>query len=441
VGAQNLIIHQRLGEPKGFQGRQRRPIMFENFYCGKRFLVTGVSGVKGTWLSLALLKAGAEVIGVDNRQPDAESNFIASGLRERITYVPGDVADLELMSELVSKVDGVFHLAAVVLVGEALRMPLETYRSNALGVVTVLEALRLASTPKRAVLVTTDKVYRPKSGQPWVETDPLGATGAYAVSKACAEFIIEDYYRSYLKRAGTHIGIARAGNVLIGGDLHSSARTGGTGRIFVDCFEALMQRQQPEIFSPTYTRPYTYGLDILSGYMTLMAQLGCPGVAGEAFNFGPHEQQGVSNALLATKICELWGGEIMWRRGNPREEPFEYQALSCEKSRERLRWLPALTLYESLDATTRWYKEWAKRDLRNEGSMYEFNHALLEEHRVAAEHLGIAWAFNAQPQSRNAPANARTAAAKPNGRLAAVHSKAASRLSNSVAQSRSVCGS
>src|SRR5438045_2796090 len=307
--------------------------MFNNFYQGKTILVTGVVGVKGTWLALALLEAGAQVKGIDLRPPDPESNLAASGLSALISFTQGDVNDLPLMRHLVDGVDGVFHLGAKVSVRDAHRNPFEAYLANTLGVATVLESIRLSPKPKRAVFVTTDKVYKPKDGELWVETDPLGATGPYAVSKACAEWIIADYHRNYLGPAGHLTGIARAGNVLIGGDRYSSRATQGAGRIFVDCFEALAEGRAPEIFSPSFTRPYTYGLDVLSGYMTLMSRLHEEGVAGEAFNFGPYEQYGVSNALLATKICELWGGKIMRQSGNGREAPFEYQSIVFEKSR------------------------------------------------------------------------------------------------------------
>lgn len=367
--------------------------MFNGYFEGKRILVTGVAGVKGTWLALALLDAGAEVLGLDLRLPDQDSNFAASSLRGRISFTQGDVTDLALVQQLVGQADGIFHLAAMALVRDAYRNPLEAYRTNTLGPATILEALRLSAAPKRAVFVTTDKVYKPKSGELWVETDPLGASGPYAVSKACAEFIIADYQRSYLSSSGSLIGVARAGNVLIGGDWHSSRRTQGAGRIFVDCFESLAENRAPEIYSPNFTRPYTYGLDILSGYMTLMSMLASDGIAGEAFNFGPYEQHGVPNALLATKICELWGGNIMWRSGPQRDEPFDYQSLAFDKSSQRLHWRPAFTLYESVRSTTRWYKEWMRQGgSAGERSMYEFNRELLREHRIAANNLGIAWA-------------------------------------------------
>jgi CDP-glucose 4,6-dehydratase len=153
-----------------------------------------------------------------------------------------------------------------------------------------------------------------------------------------------------------------------------------------------MEGRSPEIFAPSYTRPYTYGLDIITGYMTLMSRLQCSGIAGEAFNFGPPEPHGVSNGQLATKLCELWGSGVTWHSGNPRDEPFQCQSISCEKSRQLLGWQPAFTLHEALAATTRWYQTWARTDCRGEGRMFEFNRGLLREHRAAAERLGIRWA-------------------------------------------------
>ncbi len=370
--------------------------MFDGYFEGKRVLVTGVAGVKGTWLALMLLRAGAAVTGLDKRRAQVRSNFSAAALDSRIRFVQGDVRDLVMVRELIDEVDCVFHLAAEAIVGEAMRNPLEAYSTNTLGTATVLESLRLggaAGAAKRVVFITTDKVYRPKHGELWVETDELGANGPYAVSKACAEWVIRDYQRCYFSSGGPLIGIARAGNVVVGGDLHSSSTTQGSGRIFVDCYEALAEGRSPAIFRPTFTRPYTYGLDIISGYMTLMSRLDREGIAGEAFNFGPYEQLGVSNALLATKICDLWGGGLLWQGETPREEPFDYQSLSTDKSRQRLRWRPALTLYEALSATTTWYKAWAELGPNvTEGCLYELNCDLIDRHRAAAARLGIEWA-------------------------------------------------
>jgi CDP-glucose 4,6-dehydratase len=191
--------------------------------------------------------------------------------------------------------------------------------------------------------------------------------------------------------------VGRAGNVVIGGDFHSSSRTNGGGRIFVDCYEALAEGRAPEIYSPKFTRPYTYGLDILSGYMTLMSQLQRPEVAGQAFNFGPREQYGVPNSVLAGKICELWGSGVMWRSGTPREEPFEFQSLSIRKSDEVLGWRPAFTLDEALRDTTEWYRAWAAMgDSAEPGCMSEINEQLFEQYESAARQVEAGWAVGAQ---------------------------------------------
>lgn len=367
--------------------------MFNDYFQGKHVLVTGVSGAKGTWLALMLLRAGAKVTGLDKRVPPPRSNFAAAALGDRIHFVHGDVRDIHIVSQLVSDSDCVFHLAAEAVVGEALRDPLETYGSNTMGTAVVLEALRRGDPTKRAVFVTTDKVYRPKDGERWVESDPLGATGPYAVSKSCAEWVIQDYLHTYFRGKGPLVGVGRAGNVVIGGDLHSSSSTQGAGRIFVDCFEALAQGLPPKIYRPTFTRPYTYGLDILSGYMSLMSKLDGASIAGEAFNFGPYEQFGVSNALLATKICDLWGTGISWKSEAPREEPFDLQSLNIEKSQRVLAWRPAFTLYEALSAATTWYKAWASLGSHvKAGCLYELNGSLIDQHRAAAARLGIEWA-------------------------------------------------
>lgn len=367
--------------------------MFQGFFLDKKVLITGVAGVCGSWLSLMLLEAGARVTGVDIESPGEESNFRASGLMDRIDFREGDVIDQPLMTSLMKDKDCVFHLAAVSLVGEARRNPLEAFRTNTYGTAAVLDALRLSDSAVRAVLVTTDKVYKSKEGEAWKEEDPLFADGPYAISKACAEQIIKDYHDGYLSRSGKRIAVGRAGNVLVGGDFLSSRRTAGAGRIFVDCFDALMEGLEPTIYNPKFTRPYTYGLDVLSGYLALMSRLDRDDVTGEAFNFGPVESHGIKNAALADEICRRWGTGVTWRAGGGREEPFEKQSLSWEKARRSLDWRPAYALDEALRDTLSWYKEWSRiRGSMKDGDMYEFNRSLMHTHREKARKSGIPWA-------------------------------------------------
>lgn len=365
----------------------------DGFFDGKRVLVTGIAGVKGSWLALLLLDAGASVVGVDLVHPSPESNYMAAGLESRVTRVRGDITDLELMCLLTQDVDAVFHLAAVSLVGEARRNPLEAYRTNTLGTATVLEACCGSNRVRHVVIATTDKVYQSREEGPWRETDPLVATGPYAVSKACAEHVAADYYATRLREHGIRMGVARAGNAILGGDFNSSTRRLGSGRIFVDCYDALLAGQVPTLFQPRFSRPYTYGLDLLVGYMTLMRHLDDPRVDGEAFNFGPLEPDGIENRALATKICTLWGAPGEWVEGAPREEPFACQKLDWQKAEMLLGWKPAYSIDEGLSDTTRWYRAWGEQGRGQlPGALYPLNRELIQAHRASALRQGIPWA-------------------------------------------------
>jgi CDP-glucose 4,6-dehydratase len=241
------------------------------------------------------------------------------------------------------------------------------------------------------VVVTSDKVYRSKSGELWVESDPLVASEPYPVSKACAEFVTADYYAQYLRPLGKRVGVARAGNVVLGGDPYSSRTLKGGGHLHVDCFEALIAGRPPEIFSPMFTRPYTYGLDIIAGYMALMARLDEPGVDGEPFNFGPRESMGIENGVIASTICSIWNSGITWKAGNPRPEPFEKQSISWEKAKERLDWRPIYRIQETLEDVASWYRAWAAT-APGKGAMVETDQRLLASHAAAARHQQAWWA-------------------------------------------------
>lgn len=338
--------------------------MTDGWFAGRRVLVTGVTGVKGTWLAMALARAGADVVGLDVVAPTAASHFALARVGERIRFVHGDVCDLALVQSLTDDADAVMHLAAVSLVGESRARPLETYRTNAFGTAVVLEALRRSDRCDRALVVTTDKVYRNNGGVPWVEDDALFATDPYPVSKACAEEIIRDYVHTYLDGAGKHVVTARAGNVLLGGDPYSSAVLDGRGHLHVDCFEALLAGRPPQIFNPAFTRPYTYGLDIVRGYTTALAVADRADVRGEAFNFGAQEVLGVENGVVATKICEAWGGDIRWEHASGRFEPFERQSLDWSKAARVLDWRPAYSIDDTVRDLADWYRAWGGRRAR-----------------------------------------------------------------------------
>lgn len=361
--------------------------MFAGYFEGKTILVTGLAGAKGAWLGWYLLEAGAErIVGVDNAEDLRGTAFEASGLGEepRVGLHAVDVRDLEALRALMvsDRPDAALHLAARAIVGECREAPLDCYSVNVLGTAAFLEAMRTTGLP-RAVMVTTDKVYRDKGGEPWTEEDPLVATGPYAVSKACAEFITQDYRHSYLQPAGRRLATVRAGNVLAPGDHHD-------GRIFVDVARALARGEPPVIMNPAFTRPYTFVGDTLSGYLAVLARCDEEGIDGEAFNFGPLEARGVPNGDLATRMCELWGGGISWVRGTERDEPFEHQSVDWSKARRVLDWRPAYDLDEGLAAVVEWYRAQAARPAP--GMMRELTLEIIRAHIAAARAQGIAWA-------------------------------------------------
>jgi len=361
--------------------------MFGGFFEGKRILVTGLTGAKGTWLGWYLLQAGAaQIVGVDTATELEGTCFVASGLAgdERVQLHAVDVRDQGGLETLLRQEDvsAALHLAAMAIVGECKQSPMQTYSVNALGTASFLEAVWKAPV-ERAVVVTTDKVYRDKNGQPWCETDPLVASGPYAVSKACADLISQDYYEMYLRTAGKRLAIARAGNVLVPGDHHE-------GRLFVDVAHALAKGEPPVIMNPAYTRPYTFVGDTVSGYLALLAQCHRDGVDGEAFNFGPRETLGVSNGDIATRMCQLWGSGVSWTRGQPRDEPFEHQSLDCAKAERLLGWKGAYSLEQSLVALVSWYK--AQAEGVDADDLRSLTVAIARQHYTAAREQGLPWA-------------------------------------------------
>ncbi|MFQ6132363.1 MAG: NAD-dependent epimerase/dehydratase family protein [Armatimonadota bacterium] len=354
--------------------------MFNDFYVDRKVLVTGAAGVKGSWLCWYLLEAGAEVVGVDCcAQPHGV--FEATGLDERIQRHVLDVRDATALRELMAgeHIEAGVHLAAVAIVAEAHARPLRAYSVNVAGTAGFLEAFR-QSAAERAVVITTDKVYAPKGGRPWVEDDPLFASGPYAVSKACADAIARDYAASYLAPAGKSLAVARAGNVLAGGDFHE-------GRIFVDIAQALGRGEEPVILNPAFTRPYTWVGDVVAGYLWLLAKADADGIRGQALNFGPLEPEGIPNGDLATKMCELWGGAKSWRRGRPRDEPFELQSLDCGRALDRLGWQAAYTLDDALRELVAWYKAYFAGQ-----HMRDLTLDMVRRHVLAARDRGLAWA-------------------------------------------------
>jgi CDP-glucose 4,6-dehydratase len=335
---------------------------FGGIYRGKRVLVTGHTGFKGAWLSEWLLTLGADVTGLSLPAPSSPALFEQLDLAGRMNHRLGDIRDLSAVRAAVAAVrpDFVFHLAAQSLVRRSYQEPVETYATNVLGTVHVLEALRKAGRPCSVVAVTSDKCYENRE---WIhsyrESDPLGGHDPYSSSKGAAELAIDSYRRSYFSSGDARVRLAsaRAGNVIGGGDWAQD-------RIVPDCIRALQQNQPIPIRNPHATRPWQHVLEPLSGYLWLAASLSlsdsragpAPGPFETAFNFGPASTANRTVAALVQEILQHWPGG--WEdRSDPRAlHEAGLLHLATDKALHHLKWQSVWGFEETIARTVGWYR-------------------------------------------------------------------------------------
>lgn len=324
-------------------------------YAGRRVLITGHTGFKGSWLSLWLSRMGARVSGFA-LEPDTEpSLYVEARIGERVESMIGDIRDPDLVTEAVTGFapEIVFHLAAQPLVRRGYAEPLRTFGTNVMGTANLLEAVRRAGSVKAVVVVTSDKCYREDSSTfGYRETDPLGGHDPYSASKAAAELATNAWRASFGNCPGAAlVATARAGNVIGGGDFADF-------RLVPDCMRALMAGQPLEIRNPRSIRPWQHVLEPLSGYLWLGARLLQEGPAyAEAWNFGPLEQKGIPAQMVAEKLIELWG-HGRWVHTDPGFAKVEtgQLRLSWEKAASRLDWRPVYSWAEALAEIVAWFK-------------------------------------------------------------------------------------
>lgn len=332
--------------------------MFCNTYLGKKVLVTGHTGFKGSWLTAWLLKLGAEVVGISKDVPTNPSMFIEMGLEKRIRHHLADIRDLARLCEILreERPDFVFHLAAQAIVSVSYVDPVETVTSNVVGTMNLLEALCSCDHHCIAVLITSDKCY---DNVEWVwgyrEPDTLGGKDVYSGSKGAAELIIKSYFHSFFNKPDCKIrlGIARAGNVIGGGDWAKD-------RIVVDCMRAWNEGRSVEIRSPQATRPWQHVLEPLSGYLALGEALHRQsGLHGEAFNFGPRAEQSRTVVELLADLGRYWGfvdsGEAYHITDNVPFHEAGLLKLNCDKALFHLKWEPTLDYSETIRFVSEWY--------------------------------------------------------------------------------------
>ncbi len=345
--------------------------MHPEFWNGKKVMVTGHTGFKGSWLSLWLQQLGAYVIGYSLPPPTCPNLFNIAQVEnsDAMISVTGDVRDLDHLKSFVAEQEPeiVIHLAGQSLVRYSYENPIETYSTNVMGTVNILEAVRHSEDVRVVLVATSDKCYRNRE---WVwgyrEHEPMGGYDPYSSSKSCAELVTEAYRESYWSKAENlrrpiAVASVRAGNVVGGGDWSRD-------RLVPDVLNAFMAYRPARIRHPTAVRSWQHVLEPLSGYLTLAEQLWEDGAMfAEAWNFGPDENDAKPVSWIVDNLATLWGASACWEvdmRSHTHEAG--YLKLDSSKARTRLGWSPKLPLAVALEWIIEWYRCYQKEgDLRS----------------------------------------------------------------------------
>ncbi|OGH97637.1 MAG: CDP-glucose 4,6-dehydratase [Candidatus Melainabacteria bacterium GWF2_32_7] len=332
---------------------------FSGIYKGKKVLVTGHTGFKGSWLSLWLTMLGADVIGFSLEPNTQPSLFEAINIEKKISHVVGDIRNFNLLQQVFDKYNPeiVFHLAAQPLVRLSYSEPVTTYETNVMGTLNVFEAARNNKNVKAIVNITSDKCYENKEiNYGYKETDPMGGYDPYSSSKGMAELLTNSYRNSFFhpEKYGKNHTIAlasgRAGNVIGGGDWAKD-------RIIPDCIKSLTENKIIEIRSPKATRPWQHVLEPLSGYLLLGQKLlEEPAKYNSGWNFGPHDDSVLTVESIVNKAIKYWGsGEVKIVSENNLHEANLLQ-LDISKASTYLNWQPVYKLEDSIKVTIEWYR-------------------------------------------------------------------------------------
>ncbi|MCS1408634.1 MAG: CDP-glucose 4,6-dehydratase [Verrucomicrobia subdivision 3 bacterium] len=364
--------------------------LFEGRYNGKKVVVTGHTGFKGSWMTAWLLKLGAEVVGISREILTEPAMFKELGLEGRICHHFADVRDLSAIREIVAreKPDFVFHLAAQAIVSVSYQDPVGTVSTNVLGAMNLLESLREADWPCVVVLITSDKCY---DNVEWVwgyrETDAIGGKDVYSGSKGAAEVIIKSYFHSFFsaKDCPVRLGVGRAGNVIGGGDWSKD-------RIVADCMRAWSEGRSVEIRSPSATRPWQHVLEPISGYLTLGAGLRTETeLSGEAFNFGPRAEQSRTVLELLKDLSYIWGFEqtddVFRVTGNIPFHEAGLLKLNCDKALFHLGWEPNLSYDEMIQLVGGWHYAFYK----GETDMFQMTESQIAHYEKTAADRARVW--------------------------------------------------
>ena len=358
--------------------------MNPSFWIGKKVFMTGHTGFKGSWLSLWLQEMGAIVKGYSLVAPTIPSLFEEANVADGMISEEGDIRDFLQLRESINnfKPEIVFHMAAQPLVRLSYDDPIETYSTNVMGTVYLLEAVKQVGGVKAIVNITSDKCYENRE---WVwgyrEDEAMGGYDPYSNSKGCAELVASSYRQSFFNTDKYHIhGCAlasvRAGNVIGGGDWAAD-------RLIPDMLNAFSNAKSVEIRSPHAIRPWQHVLEPLSGYITVAEHLYEHGPKfAEGWNFGPREEDAQPVQWLVEKLVQYWGNDASWFLSEG-EHPHEahYLKLDCSKAKMRLNWQPIWGLEETLGRIVDWQKAWMSgKDIKQ--------HTILEIQQYIAARAG-----------------------------------------------------
>lgn len=344
-------------------------VVNKSFWKDKIVLITGHTGFKGSWLALWLQKMGSNVIGVSLEPPTSPSIYEQARVAENMDSLRADIRDLDAIKEIFNtyKPEIVFHLAAQPLVRYSYREPVETYQTNVMGTLNILEGIRSVNTVRAAVMITTDKCYENKEWEwGYRENEPMGGHDPYSSSKGCAELLIASYRDSYFPAVSfnkhkTAIASVRAGNVIGGGDWAED-------RLIPDIIRAVQSNETVHIRNPHAVRPWQHVLEPLDGYIQLAEKLYISGdMYAQAWNFGPKEEDAKPVQWIVEKMTEQWGEDAKWVVDDG-EHPHEanYLKLDCSKAHTKLSWRPKWSLETALEKIIEWHKyESEDADMKN----------------------------------------------------------------------------
>lgn len=342
--------------------------IFNNFYAGKRVLITGHTGFKGSWLSIWLHELGAEVIGVGLAPYSDKDNYVLSDIGTKIyADVRADIRDAQAMLRIFEQYQPeiVFHLAAQPLVRYSYDEPVMTWETNVMGTIHVMEAFRHCPSAKVAVMITTDKCYENReTNHAYTEDEPMGGYDPYSSSKGADEIAISSWRRSFMNPAdyakhGKSIASVRAGNVIGGGDWAKD-------RIIPDCIRAIEANEPIKIRNRHAVRPWQHVLEPLRGYMMLAQKMWeSPTEYCDGWNFGPKMDAVVPVWDVANMLVQSYGkGSLLDQTESNAVHEANLLMLDITKAEQRLGWAPILTTEESIALTTDWYRQYQETDVR-----------------------------------------------------------------------------